>query len=74
MNNSSTSGALRSNRQREKNRVTNKSQLDIYNKVLSKIHLDVLVEKKGGGGRGRQVRKEVGKIRVTFTSYLKTTN
>lgn len=50
MNNSSTPGALRSNRQREKNRVTNKSQLDIYNKVLSKIHLDVLVEKKRGGG------------------------
>lgn len=72
MNNSSTPGALRSNRQREKNRVTNKSQLDIYNKVLSKIHLDVLVEKKRGGER--QVRKEVGKIRVTFTSYLKTTN
>lgn len=72
MNNSSTPGALRSNRQREKNRVTNKSQLDIYNKVLSKIHLDLLVEKKGGGER--QVRKEVGKIRVTFTSYLKTTN
>lgn len=73
MNNSSTPGALRSNRQREKNRVTNKSQLDIYNKVLSKIHLDVLVGKKRGGGE-RQVRKEVGKIRVTFTSYLKTTN
>lgn len=72
MNNSSTPGALRSNRQREKNRVTNKSQLDIYNKVLSKIHLDVLVGKKRGGER--QVRKEVGKIRVTFTSYLKTTN
>lgn len=72
MNNSSTPGALRSNRQREKNRVTNKSQLDIYNKVLSKIHLDVLVKKKKGGKR--QVRKEVGKIRVTFTSYLKTTN
>lgn len=71
MNNSSTPGALRTNRQREKNRVTNKSQLDIYNKVLSKIHLDVLVKKKGGE---RQVRKEVGKIRVTFTSYLKTTN
>lgn len=71
MNNSSTPGALRSNRQREKNRVTNKSQLDIYNKVLSKIHLDVLVKKKGGA---RQVRKEVGKIQVTFTSYLKTTN
>lgn len=53
MNNSSTPGALRSNRQREKNRVTNKSQLDIYNKVLSKIHLDVLVEKKGGGGEDR---------------------
>lgn len=51
MNNSSTPGALRSNRQREKNRVTNKSQLDIYNKVLSKIHLDVLVGKKRGGGK-----------------------
>lgn len=54
MNNSSTPGALRSNRQREKNRVTNKSQLDIYNKVLSKIHLDVLVEKKGGGKTGKE--------------------
>lgn len=53
MNNSSTPGALQSNRQREKNRVTNKSQLDIYNKVLSKIHLDVLVEKKRGGGKDR---------------------
>lgn len=54
MNNSSTPGALRSNRQREKNRVTNKSQLDIYNKVLSKIHLDVLVKKKRGEKTGKE--------------------